>query len=291
MITMQNHAPALDVDAVRAFTLVADLASFTRAAQTDGTTQSAVSLKLKRLEARLGVRLVERTPRSVRLTADGAAFLTRARDLLAAHDRALAGAEAPERRLTIGFSDHAAGLDLAPLIARVSAVDAALHLDVRIGMSNQIADAFEAGGLDAAVIRRDKGRRGGEPLVEDTFGWFATPGFRHRPGDRLKLAMLAAPCSVRAQSIRALDKAGIAWIEAFTGGGIAAVAAAVTAGLAVAPLAARVAPAGTLDIGPALGLPSLGRSTVALYSRVSDARARAALRTLAATFRGIAAKR
>ena len=103
--------------------------------------------------------------------------------------------------------------------------------------------------------------------------------------------MLAAPCSVRAQSIRALDKAGIAWIEAFTGGGIAAVAAAVTAGLAVAPLAARVAPAGTLDIGPALGLPSLGRSTVALYSRVSDARARAALRTLAATFRGIAAKR
>ena len=291
MITMQHHAPALDVDAVRAFTLVADLASFTRAAQTDGTTQSAVSLKLKRLEARLGVRLVERTPRSVRLTADGAAFLTRARDLLAAHDRALAGAEAPERRLTIGISDHAAGLDLAPLIARVSAVDAALHLDVRIGMSNQIADAFEAGGLDAAVIRRDKGRRGGEPLVEDTFGWFATPGFRHRPGDRLKLAMLAAPCSVRAQSIRALDKAGVAWIEAFTGGGIAAVAAAVTAGLAVAPLAARVAPAGTLDIGPALGLLSLGRSTVALYSRVSDARARAALRTLAATFRGIAAKR
>jgi DNA-binding transcriptional LysR family regulator len=291
MITMHNHSPALDIDAVRAFTLVADLASFTRAAQSEGTTQSAVSLKLKRLEGRLGVRLVERTPRSVRLTSDGAAFLARARDLLAAHDRALAGAEAPERRLTIGFSDHAAGLDLAPLIARVSAVDAGLHLDVRIGMSGQIADAFESGELDAAVVRRDKGRRGGEALVEDTFGWFAAPDFRHRAGDKLRLAMLAAPCSVRALSIRSLDKAGVAWTEAFTGGGIAAVAAAVTAGLAVAPLAARVAPAGTLDIGPALRLPSLGRSTVVLYSRVSDARARAALRTLAATFRGIAARR
>ncbi|HWE79564.1 MAG TPA: LysR family transcriptional regulator [Pseudolabrys sp.] len=288
---MRNHAPALDVDAVRAFTRVADLASFTRAAQTDGTTQSAVSLKLKRLEARLGVRLVERTPRSVRLTSEGAAFLTRARDLLAAHDRALADAEAAERRLTIGFSDHAAGLDLAPLIARVSGVDPGLHLDVRIGISSRIADAFEAGDLDAAVIRREKGRRGGEMLVEDTFGWFASPGFRHRAGEKLKLAMLAAPCSVRAQSIRSLDKAGVAWIEAFTGGGIAAVVAAVMAGLAVAPLAARVAPAGTLDVGPALGLPSLGRSAVALYSRVSDARARAALRVLAATFRGIADKR
>lgn len=288
---MQNHAPALDIDAVRAFTLVADLASFTRAAQSEGTTQSAVSLKLKRLEARLGVRLVERTPRSVRLTSEGAAFLARARDLLAAHDRALAGNGAPERRLTIGFSDHAAGLDLAPLIARVSAVDAGLHLDVRIGISSHIADAFEAGAFDAAVIRREKGRRGGEPLVEDRFGWFASPDFQHRAGDKLRLAMLAAPCSVRAQSIRTLDKAGIAWIEAFTGGGIAAVAAAVSAGLAVAPLAARVAPAGTLDIGPTFGLPSLGRSTVVLHSRVSDARARAALRVLAATFRGIAAKR
>jgi DNA-binding transcriptional LysR family regulator len=291
MITMQNHAPSLDIDAVRAFALVADLSSFTRAAQAEGTTQSAVSLKLKRLEARLGVQLVERTPRSVRLTGDGAAFLARARDLLAAHDRALAGGDAPERRLTIGFSDHAAGLDLAPLIARVGAVDAGLHLDVCVGMSSHIAEAFDSGELDAAVIRRDKGRRGGEPLVEDTFGWFASPDFRQKPGEKLKLAMLSAPCSVRAQSIRLLDKAGVPWIEAFTGGGVAAVAAAVTAGLAVAPLAARVAPTGTLDIGPALGLPALGRSMVVLHSRVSDPRARAALRTLAATFRGVAARR
>ena len=291
MITMQYHAVTLDIDAVRAFTLVADLASFTRAAQVSGTTQSAVSLKLKRLEAKLGLRLVERTPRSVRLTGDGTAFLPRARDLLAAHDRALAGAEAPDRRLTIGFSDHAAGLDLALLIAKVSSVDAGLHLDVRIGISSHISAAFEAGDLDAAVIRREKGRRGGEPLVEDMFGWFASPDFQHRPGERLRLAMLAAPCSVRAQSIRTLDKAGIPWTEAFTGGGIAAVAAAVTAGLAVAPLAARVAPTGTLDIGPALGLPTLGRSAVVLHSRVSDPRSRAALRALAATFRGIAAKR
>ena len=291
VITMQHHAPSLDIDAVRAFALVAELSSFTRAAQAEGTTQSAVSLKLKRLETRLGLRLVERTPRSVRLTGDGASFLVRARELLSAHDRALAGGEAPERRLTIGFSDHAAGLDLAPLIARVGAVDAGLHLDVRIGISSHIADAFDAGALDAAVIRRDKGRRGGEPLVEDTFGWFASPDFRHRPGDKLKLAMLAAPCSVRAQSIRILDKASVSWIEAFTGGGVAAVAAAVTAGLAVAPLAARVAPAGTLDVGSALGLPALGRSTIVLLSHVSDPRARAALRTLAATFRGVAAKR
>src|SRR5262252_10332295 len=95
---------ALDLDTVQAFLLVADLASFTRAAEAAGTTQSAVSLKLKKLEQRLGRRLVERTPRLVRLSADGAAFLDRARDLLAAHERALGGS-VTQQRLAVGISE------------------------------------------------------------------------------------------------------------------------------------------------------------------------------------------
>ena len=55
----------LDLDAVEAFVRIAELGSFTRAAEAMRTTQGAVSLKLKRLEERLGCRLVERTPRSV----------------------------------------------------------------------------------------------------------------------------------------------------------------------------------------------------------------------------------
>ena len=70
---------SMDVDAVRAFLLAADLQSFTRAADVLGTTQSAISLKLRRLEAQLGRRLLERTPRRVRLSAEGLAFLGVAR--------------------------------------------------------------------------------------------------------------------------------------------------------------------------------------------------------------------
>jgi DNA-binding transcriptional LysR family regulator len=288
---MRNDSPsrALDIDAVRAFALVAELQSFTRAAQVSGTTQSAVSLKLKRLEHRLSERLVERTPRSVRLTAEGAAFLERARDLLAAHDRALAGAQTAERRLTIGISDHVAGPDLANMIARVNAFDPSLVLDVRIDFSHALLDKFDRGELDAVIVRREGNRRGGEKLLEDEFGWFAAPNFRHKSGEKLRLAMLAAPCGVRANAIRALDKANVKWLEAFTGGGVTAVAAAISCGLAVAPLARRIAPPGTLDVGRSLALPPLGRSTVALHSRISDAHARAALRTLAAAFRSMAA--
>ena len=83
----------------------------------------------------------------------------------------------------------------------------------------------------------------------------------------------------------ALDRAGIPWHEVFVGGGMAAVAAAVSAGLAVAPLARGVAPAGALDVGDAFGLPRLPPATVVLHSTVSDPRSRDALRVLSAAFR------
>jgi DNA-binding transcriptional LysR family regulator len=289
MITTRNDASArpLDIDAVRAFSLVAELESFTRAAQACGTTQSAVSLKLKRLEVRLARRLIERSPRSVRLTAEGASFLERARDLLAAHERALAGTQPPERRLKVGISDHVAGPGLPGLIARVSAFDPALLLEVRIDFSNTLIDKLDRAELDAVIVRREGSRRGGETLLDDEFGWFAAPNFHHKPVEKVRLAMLAAPCGVRARAIRALGRAKVKWLEAFTGGGVAAIAAAITCGLAVAPLARRVAPPGTLDVGRALALPPLGRSTVVLHSRVADAHARAALRILAAAFRSM----
>jgi hypothetical protein len=56
----------LDVEAVQAFVLVADFQSFTRAAEALDTSQAAISMKLKRLEERLGEKLIERTPRLVR---------------------------------------------------------------------------------------------------------------------------------------------------------------------------------------------------------------------------------
>ncbi|CAI8693150.1 hypothetical protein EMIT0111MI5_10525 [Burkholderia sp. IT-111MI5] len=79
----------LDIEAVQAFVLTTDLKSFTRAAKAMDTTQSTVSLKIKRLEKGLGHRLLERTPRQVRLSADGTAFLEPARKLVAAHQGAI----------------------------------------------------------------------------------------------------------------------------------------------------------------------------------------------------------
>ena len=284
-----DEMTTLDIPTVQAFLLVAELQSFTRAAEVLGTTQAAVSMKLQRLEGVVGKRLVERSPRAVRLTDNGGAFLDNARALMEAHDRALSGLQPTQQQLSLGISDHVAGPELVPLLERLHAVSSQLALAVTIGFSRDLLDSYDAGELDAVIVRQEGGRRGGEKLTEDEFGWFAAPRLRWRRGEKLRLATLAPPCGVRALAVRALDKAGIEWNEAFIGGGVTAVVAAALAGLAVAPLAQRIAAPGMIDIGPAHGLPRIGSSKVLLHSKVSDPAKLAALRTLAATFRSVVA--
>lgn len=277
----------LDLDAIEAFVRIAELGSFTRAAEAMQTTQAAVSLKLKRLEERLGCRLIERTPRYVELSAQGAAFLDHARELLAAHDRALAVLGASRQRLTIGISDHVAGPELPALIARMNAQDPQLLIEVRIGSSGPLLQSFDRRELDAVLARTHAGRSDGKLLVEEKFGWFAAAGWQHRAGEPLPMATLAEPCGVRAMAAQALASVSMPWRETFVGGGVAAVVAAVVAGLGVAALAPRMLPFGAVDVGPKLGLPPLPRLPVLMHTRVKDGRPRDALAALSAAFKSV----
>jgi DNA-binding transcriptional LysR family regulator len=275
----------LDVEAVQAFVLAADLNSFTRAAEALDSTQSAVSLKIKRLEERLGRRLLERTPRLVRLSVEGSAFLPAARQLVAAHQSAVDAFAIEHRRLVVGISYHIVGGEMPALLKRMHASDPGLVIGLHIDTSRSILEAFDNGELDAAIVlRQDTRRRDAEVLFKEQFGWMAAPDFNRSPGEPLRLATQAEPCSVRATAVDALDRAGIPWTEVFVGGGVATIGAALSAGLAIAALARRVAPPDTIDLGPRLGLPPLPSREVILCSKPSDARARRALRTLGAAF-------
>jgi TolB-like protein len=79
--------PALDIDLLRSFVLIAEGGSFTRAAERVGRTQSAVSLQVQRLESLVGHRVLVRGKGGlVQLTAQGEYLLDRARDLIALND-------------------------------------------------------------------------------------------------------------------------------------------------------------------------------------------------------------
>ena len=281
----------LDIDTVQAFVLVADFGSFTRAAEALDTSQATISLKVKRLEQQLGCRLLDRTPRHVQLSARGDGFLPGARELLAAHERALAAlAPPPPRRLSLGISDHIAGPELPGLVARLAAHDPALVIEVTIAASRDLAARFDRGEIDAVIVRRESEHEGGLVLANERFGWFAAPSFQHRMGETLRLATLAEPCGVRAIVTRLLDEAGIAWTAVYVGGGVMALGAAVSAGLAVAALAHRVAPRDAVEVGTAFGLPPLPSADVMLRTRLTDARSKEVIRLVGAAFRAVGAR-
>jgi DNA-binding transcriptional LysR family regulator len=280
---------ALDLEAVQAFVLTADLKSFTRAAEAMDTTQSAVSLKIRRLEDGLGRKLLERTPRLVRLSADGHAFLEPARNLIAAHHGAIGSFGLDQRRLVVGISHHIVGGELPMLLKRMSDAEPSLVLEMRVSTSREALEDLERGAIDAAIVlRHDNRRRDGETILEEAFTWMAAPDFEYRTGEPLRLATQADPCSVRSMAVDALKAAGISWTEVFVGGGIATTGAAVSAGLAVAALGRRVAPRDTVDVGAKFGLPPLPSRDVVLHSGVSDLGTRNSLKTLAAAIRATA---
>jgi DNA-binding transcriptional LysR family regulator len=73
----------MDLQELRIFTRVAELGSYTRAADQLGLAKGRVSAAVQHLEAQIGARLLHRTTRQVRLTTDGEQFLERSKELLA----------------------------------------------------------------------------------------------------------------------------------------------------------------------------------------------------------------
>lgn len=102
---MSTRSLDLDLRLVRYFTVLAEHEHFGRAADALHLAQPSLSRQIQRLEAQIGARLLDRTPRGSRLTEAGRAFLPRAEALLRSADRAAADARAATEpgTITVGY--------------------------------------------------------------------------------------------------------------------------------------------------------------------------------------------
>src|SRR3546814_20037070 len=98
------------------------------------------------------------------------------------------------------------------------------------------------------------------------------------------MAGLSCCTSVRDVVKPLLDRASIEWHGVFVGE-TPAVAAALVAGLAIAPFPMRLAPVGTVDVREAFGLPPLPYFSIILHSAPTDQKTKHTLRAIAAAFR------
>jgi DNA-binding transcriptional LysR family regulator len=134
-----------------AFLKVACAGSLSGAARELGLTPSAVSRILARIEARLGVRLMVRTTRQLRLTAEGEAYARAARRILADIDEteaALADRANPRGRIRVSASMAHGRLVIVPLLGEF--VARYPDIEVEMELSDEIADVL-GGRVDVAI--------------------------------------------------------------------------------------------------------------------------------------------
>jgi len=168
-----------DLIDLNAFALVAEARSFTRAAAKLGTSQSALSHTVRRLETRLGVRLLTRTTRHVVPTEAGERLLRTLRPALDEIDGELASLSAlrdkPAGAVRITTGEHAAETLLWPAIARLLPD----YPDIKVELS------LDQGLVDIVTERFDAGVRLGEQVGKDMIAM--------RIGPDLRMAVVGAP--------------------------------------------------------------------------------------------------
>lgn len=138
----------MDLHAVRTFVAVAAEGQFQAAADELGITQQAASKRIGTLERELGVKLFTRSPRGVRLTVDGQAFLPHARDLLAAEERALDSVLPGRRALRVDVLNRR--IAPATLLRTYYQLHPEIDLDV-VTLSDASAEAALAAVSDGTV--------------------------------------------------------------------------------------------------------------------------------------------
>lgn len=146
---------------LNAFLAVAEEQSFTRAAARLGTSQSALSHTVRRLETRLGVRLLTRTTRSVAPTEAGERLLATLRPALDMIGTELSTiselSDKPSGTVRITTSDHAARTILWPALERFlpSYPDVHVELSIDSSLSDIVADRFDAGVRLGEALAKD----------------------------------------------------------------------------------------------------------------------------------------
>ncbi len=146
----------MDLRSIRYFVQISDLGSITRAAAHLSIAQPALSRHVRSLEDELGVQLLVRLPRGVRLTGAGRQFLDHCRRILRELDRARdelrSSAEVPSGRVILGLSPTVGPLLLPGVIERVRRQCPQITLKIVEWFSAQLYDALLTGRVDVAVL-------------------------------------------------------------------------------------------------------------------------------------------
>jgi len=159
-LRVYNMTPAQFAE-MKAFLLVVEERSFRRAAKRFGLSPSAFSRTIRSLEERLGVRLLNRTTRSVAPTEAGQSLYDRSRPMLTGMEEALrevgASQDRPRGLVRINLPSIAARLAIMPRLGTFTLTYPDIRLDLVVdnNITDVVAEGFDAGVRTGDQISRD----------------------------------------------------------------------------------------------------------------------------------------
>ena len=256
----------LDLTALRSFAAVADAGGVTRAAAQLNLTQSAVSMQLKRLEEGLGLPLLDRSARTIALTAQGEQLLGYARRLLAFNDEAWGRMtdQAFEGELTLGVPQDIMYPNIPRVLRQFSREFPRVKVLLNSDFTVELRHRFARGEIDVILTTEQELRPGGETLVREPLVWIGAEGgqaWRSRP---LRFGSTSR-CIFRRTALEALDGAGVPWELAVDSVSCSVVEASVAADLGILVQLACSVPARCEAIRHGGALPELPDYMINLY--------------------------
>jgi DNA-binding transcriptional LysR family regulator len=257
----------LDLDQLRTFVAIAEVGSFTSAADVVHKTQSAVSMQMRRLEERVGKPIFARDGRQSRLTDDGHRLLEYARRLIRLNDETLAAFEEPglAGSVRLGIPDDYADRLLPTVLAGFSRINPMIEITVECVRSHEVSSMIHDGRLDLGIINHGAyGASRGEVIRREPLYWVCSRDHGTHELDPVPLALGPEDCCWRADIVRALDRQGRRFRVAYISSAALALSGAVLAGLAVSVLPESALKPNMRILGSREGFPELPFAEIGL---------------------------
>jgi len=260
----------LDLTALRSFVAVADSGGVTRAAGFLNLTQSAVSMQLKRLEEALDLQLMDRSARTIALTASGEQLLGYARRILSLNDEVYGRLtdQAFEGEVVLGVPHDIVYPAIPQVLRRFNADYPRVRVQLVSSFTRSLKEQYARGECDIILTTEDDSDAGSENLSALPLVWIGANNgvaWKKRP---LPLAF-EHRCIFRQGVQAALDKAGIPWEMTIESEQSRTIEASVSADLAVHVMIEGTSPRYSDIIHHGGALPDLRTVNINMY--VADA--------------------
>ena len=209
-----NRLRNFDLGTLRSFVTIADAGSMTRAAARLFMTQSAISMQIKRLETSLGFSVLERSGQGMTPTAEGEQLLQFANQILALNDEAMGRLTSPdfEGQVRLGVPGDVIYPHIPVILREFSRDYPRVQVKLSSAQTVNLKREFKKGLQDIVLTTESSASAGGRVIKTEALVWTGAESgvaWKKRP---LPLGF-ARTCAFKSGVTRALDKAGIDWLD------------------------------------------------------------------------------